>query len=160
MASCKFRRIQNILQHNGPGSSVGIATELPGWTVGGSNPSGARFSARPDRPWGLHPASCTMGTGSFPGVKSGRGVTLTTHPLLVPRSWKSRAIPLPTLRACNGNILPLPTTDCIPPSSSRLSQAKHPSNSWLNIKLLLLRLPLLLFYYLQLVVRESSQLFL
>jgi hypothetical protein len=36
-----------------------------------------------------------MGTGSFPGVKSGRGVTLTTHPLLAPRSWKSRAIHLP-----------------------------------------------------------------
>jgi len=33
-----------------------------------------------------------MGTGSFPGVKCGRGVLLTTHPLLVPRSWKSRAI--------------------------------------------------------------------
>jgi hypothetical protein len=27
-----------------------------------------------------------MGTGSFPGVESGRGVTLTPHPLLVPRS--------------------------------------------------------------------------
>jgi len=33
-----------------------------------------------------HPASCTMGTVSFPGVESGRGVTLTPHPLLVPRS--------------------------------------------------------------------------
>jgi len=31
-------------------------------------------------------ASCTMGTGSFSGVKSGRGVTLTPHPLLVPWS--------------------------------------------------------------------------
>jgi len=27
-----------------------------------------------------------MGTGSFQGVKSGRGVTLTLHPLLVPWS--------------------------------------------------------------------------
>jgi len=27
-----------------------------------------------------------MGTGSFPGVKNGRGVTLTSHPLLVPWS--------------------------------------------------------------------------
>jgi hypothetical protein len=27
-----------------------------------------------------------MGTGSFPGVESGREVTLTPHPLLVPRS--------------------------------------------------------------------------
>jgi hypothetical protein len=35
-----------------------------------------------------HPASCTMRTGGVlsPGVKRGRGVTLTTHPHLVPRS--------------------------------------------------------------------------
>ena len=35
-----------------------------------------------------HPASCTMGTGSFPGVRVRRGVTLTPHPFLVPRSKK------------------------------------------------------------------------
>jgi len=46
---------------------------------------------------GDHPASCKMGKGSFPGVKCARGVLLTTHQLLVPWSWKSRAIPLPTL---------------------------------------------------------------
>ena len=40
-----------------------------------------------------HPASCKMGTRSFPGVKSGRGVTLTPHALLVPWSRKSKAIP-------------------------------------------------------------------
>jgi len=45
------------------------------------------------------PASCKMGTGSFPEVKCDRGVLLTTHPLLVLRSWKSRAIPLPNLWA-------------------------------------------------------------
>ena len=45
-----------------------------------------------------------MGTRSFPGVKSGRGVLLTIHPLLVPRSWKSRAIPLPTLWATTGPV--------------------------------------------------------
>jgi len=44
---------------------------------------------------GAHPASCTMGTRSFLGVNCGRGVLLTNHPLLAPRSWKSRAIPLP-----------------------------------------------------------------
>ena len=43
---------------------------------------------------GAHPASCTMGTGPFPGAKSVRGVTLTPHPLLVPWSKKSRAIPI------------------------------------------------------------------
>jgi hypothetical protein len=35
-----------------------------------------------------------MGTGSFPGVECGWGVTLTPHPLLVPRSKNGRAIPL------------------------------------------------------------------
>ena len=61
-----------------------------------SNSGGARFSAVQTGP-GAHPASCTMGTASFPGVKYGRGVLLTTHPLLVPQSWKSRAIALPNL---------------------------------------------------------------
>jgi len=48
---------------------------------------------------GAHPASYKMGTVSSPGIKCGRGVLLTTHPLLVPRLWKGRAIPLPTLWA-------------------------------------------------------------
>ena len=48
---------------------------------------------------GAHPAFCTLGTGSFPGVKSGRDVTLAPHPLLVPWSRKSRAIPLLSLCA-------------------------------------------------------------
>jgi len=38
---------------------------------------GARFSAPVQTGPGAHPASCTMGIGSFPGVKSGRSVTLT-----------------------------------------------------------------------------------
>ena len=63
----------------GPGSVVGIAT--------GYGLDGPRIESR----WGTvfphlsRPAlGPTMGTGSFPGVKSGRGVTLTPHPLLVP----------------------------------------------------------------------------
>ena len=43
---------------------------------------------------GAHPTFCTMGTGSFPRVKSGHGVTLTHHPLLLPWSRKGRTIPL------------------------------------------------------------------
>jgi len=55
-----------------------------GWTVRGSNPvKGEIFRTCPDG-LGAHPASCIMGIGSFPGVKSGRGVTLIPHPLLVP----------------------------------------------------------------------------
>ena len=82
----------------GQGSSVGIGTDY-GLDGPVSNPGGDEIF-RPSRPiLGPHPASCTMGTGSFLGVRWGRGVLLTTHP---PRSWKSRAIPLPTLWATPG----------------------------------------------------------
>jgi len=47
---------------------------------------GAIFSAPVQTGPEAHPASYTMGTGSFPGVRYGRGVRLTPHPLLVPRS--------------------------------------------------------------------------
>ena len=40
-----------------------------------------------------------MSIESFPRVKSGRGVTLTPHPLPLPRSIQSRAKPLLPLRA-------------------------------------------------------------
>jgi hypothetical protein len=51
-------------------------------------PVGVRFSAPIQTGPGTHPASCTMGTGSFPGVKSGQGVKMTPHPLLVPLVMK------------------------------------------------------------------------
>jgi hypothetical protein len=60
-------------------------------------PVGASFSVLVQTDSGAHPAYCTMGTGSSPGVESDRGVTLTPHPLLVPRSKNSRAIPLLSL---------------------------------------------------------------
>ena len=65
-----------------------------GWAVRGSNPGGDEiFRTCPDLPWG--PLSLLYnGCRVFPGVKSGRGVALTPHPLLVPWSRKSRAIPL------------------------------------------------------------------
>ena len=85
----------------GPGSSVGIATELRAGRSGIESRWGRDFPPVQTGP-GTHPAFCKMGTGSFPGVKCDRGVLLTTHPLLVPRSWKSRAIPLPTLWATPG----------------------------------------------------------
>jgi hypothetical protein len=51
------------------------------WTVRGSNPGGgARFSAPVQTDPEAHPASCTMGTRSFQGVRCGRGVTLIPHP--------------------------------------------------------------------------------
>jgi len=88
-----------ILTFVGRDSSVGIAT---GYGLGGPEIESrwqARFSTPVQTgPW-AYPASCTMGTGSFLRVKSGRGVTLTPHPLLVPWSRKGRAIPLLSLWA-------------------------------------------------------------
>jgi len=52
----------------GFGSSVGIATELPGWSVRDRIPVGTRFSTPPDRPWG--PARLLYnGYRVFPGGK-------------------------------------------------------------------------------------------
>jgi len=78
----------------GLGSSVGIATGYGLHGPGIESRWGPRFSAPVQTGPGAQPASCTMGTGPFPGLKSGRGVTLTPHPLLVAWSWKSKAIPL------------------------------------------------------------------
>ena len=64
------------------------------WAVRGSNPGGARFSAPVHPGPGVHTASYAMGAGSLPGVKSGRGVMLTPHPLQVSWARKSRAISL------------------------------------------------------------------
>ena len=78
----------------GPVSVVGVATGYGLDIPGIESRWGARFSAPVQTGPGTQQASCTMGTGSFPGVKSGRSVTLTPHSLLVPSSWKGRAISL------------------------------------------------------------------
>ena len=114
--SCMKRNFMEVFRPNigqfcGPGSSVGIGSELragrsriefrwgrdfpPLQTGPGTHPSSCKIGTG-DRPWD---PPCKIGTGSFPGVKCGRGVLLNTHPLLVPRSWNSRAIPLPTVWA-------------------------------------------------------------
>ena len=67
---------------------------LRAWRSGDRIPVWARFSTPVQIGPGAHPAFYEMGTGSFPGEKSGRGMMLTPHPLLVPWSWKGRAIPL------------------------------------------------------------------
>jgi hypothetical protein len=77
---------------SGLGSVVGIATCYGLDGSGIESRWGSRFSAPVQTGPGTRPASCTMGTGSFLGVKSGQGVTLTPHPLLVPRSREGRAI--------------------------------------------------------------------
>jgi hypothetical protein len=58
----------------GSGSSVGIET---GYRL--DSPGIESSHVQIGR--GAHPVSCTMGTRSYPGVNSGRGVTLTSSPL-------------------------------------------------------------------------------
>jgi hypothetical protein len=62
--------------------------------IRGVNPGGGEiFRTCPDRPWGP-PSLLHNSYRVFPGVKSGWGMTLTPHPLLVPWLRKGKAIPL------------------------------------------------------------------
>jgi hypothetical protein len=73
-----------------------------GWTVRGSNPGGVRFVQTDP---GAHPASCTMDTGSFLGIKCGRGLLLTTHPFQCRGLGRVELYLYPpsgSRRACNG----------------------------------------------------------
>jgi hypothetical protein len=79
------------------GSSVSIVSGyvLDDRAIGARSPAGAKdflSNLCVQTGSGANPAFCTMGTeGSFPGAKRGWGVTLITHPHLVPRSIVSRS---------------------------------------------------------------------
>jgi hypothetical protein len=70
-----------------PGSSVGIVSGygLDDRAIEVRSPAESRdFSSSlcVQTGCGAHPASCPVGTGVLsPGVKGGRGMTLTTHPI-------------------------------------------------------------------------------
>ena len=72
-----------------------------GQTIRDRIPVRTRFPARPDRPWGP-PSLLYNGYRVFPGGKVRMERVAEHSPVLVPRSWKSRAIPLPTLWATPG----------------------------------------------------------
>jgi hypothetical protein len=80
-----------------PGSSGSIVSDygLDDRAIGVRSPAGAKdFSSSLCVQTGseVHPASCTLGTEVLsPWLKRGRGVTLTTHPHLVPRTRMSRS---------------------------------------------------------------------
>jgi hypothetical protein len=78
------------------GNAQSVRRLARGWMVRGSNSGrGKIFCTCPDRPWG--PLSLPYnGYRVFPrgGGLNDLGVVLPTHPLLVPISRKSRAIPL------------------------------------------------------------------
>jgi hypothetical protein len=70
-----FKGLNNV----GRDSSVGITTDYELGGPGIESRWEREFPHQQTSPR-AHPASCTMGTGYFPGVKCGRGVLRTTHP--------------------------------------------------------------------------------
>jgi hypothetical protein len=87
----------------GPGSSFGIATELRAGRSGDRIPVGRDFPPVQTGP-GAHPASCTMGTASFPGRAADHSL-LSSAAVMEEYSYTSTQ-PLGQNRACNGNTLP------------------------------------------------------
>ena len=75
-----------IILLGGQGSSVGLVTVYGLDGLGIEVRWGARFSAPVQIGPGAHPASCTMGTGSFPGVQKRKRHAADPSPLLVPWS--------------------------------------------------------------------------
>ena len=72
--------------YGGRDSSAGTATRYQLDSPGNEYRWGARFSAPVQTGPGAHPASCTMDTGSFPGVKRPVRGTDPPPPSSVPRS--------------------------------------------------------------------------
>jgi len=83
-----------FIRHQRLVSRVAHSECLQAGRSGDRIPVEERFSASVQTGPGAQTVSSTMRTGSFPGVKSGRGVTMIHHPLLEQRSRKSTAIPL------------------------------------------------------------------
>jgi hypothetical protein len=77
---------------SGPGSVVIIGTGYGLDRPGIEFRWGAKFFAPVETGSGAHLASCTVGTGYFLGVKSGRGVTVSSHRFLVLWTRNRRAI--------------------------------------------------------------------
>jgi hypothetical protein len=90
MVARSMTRTENITGNSQGNKWARYLSQYNDWLRAGRSrdriPVGARFSAPVQTGPGAHPASCTMGTGSFPGVESSQGVMLTPHPLLVQRS--------------------------------------------------------------------------
>jgi len=75
-----FAFLQSTDVPSGLDSVVGIATGYGLDGLGIESRWEVRIFAPVQAGPGAHPASCTMGTGSFLGVKSSWGMTLIPHP--------------------------------------------------------------------------------
>jgi hypothetical protein len=77
----------SLCDHMAGKVSVGQVLRILGFVVRGSNPGEGRDFPHQSRP-ALRPTQPPVQwvPGLSPGVRCGRGVTLTPHPLLIPRS--------------------------------------------------------------------------
>jgi hypothetical protein len=91
--SARYTISMDYICYCGPSSSVGRATDYGLDGPGIESRWGARFSAPVQTGPGSHPASCKM-YRVFSGGKERPVSDAKSSPLLVPWSWKSRAIPL------------------------------------------------------------------
>jgi hypothetical protein len=95
-------KLCEVVMRLGAGVAQTVQCLATDWTIEVRSPAEAKdFSSNLYVQTGseAHPASCTMGTGGpFAGVKRGRGVTLTTHPHIVPRSRMRRYTSSPPKR--------------------------------------------------------------
>ena len=94
----QFPLLQNMLRSHWAGQLSRYSEWLRAGRSGDRIRVGARFSALVQTGHEFHPASCTMGTGYFLGVKR-PGRDADPYLLLLPWSRKGRAIPLLPLRA-------------------------------------------------------------
>ena len=95
-----LKGLKSTFKKCGPDSSFGIATDY-GLDGPGSNPGGDEIFCPCRKALG-HTQPPVNGYQAFPGGKVRAGRAADHSHLLVPRSWKSRAIPLPTLWATPG----------------------------------------------------------
>ena len=132
-----------ICIYSGSGSSVRIANEIRAGRFGIESRWGRELPPVQTGP-GAHPASCKMGTGFFPGVKCGRGVLLTSHPLLVLRSWKSKSYTSTHPLGNTGPVTGSPANAIRSPDRPARSESLYrlsypgPDNSVISLLLLLL----------------------
>ena len=98
----KYKLKQVMFRINGPRWLARYNDKLRFRLSGDRIPVGARYYATVQTGPGAHPASCTIGTGSFSRGQSGGGVALTNHYHLAPKLRKEQSFTFTPLMGLRG----------------------------------------------------------